>query len=239
MKLIFFDECKPQPDSPFYHIGAVCLDESVAFDIEAEITQIAVEIFGDAQLSKNTEFHAKDLFRRGGNFSALTDDAYRIDVFYRFLKILSKPEVGLISVQINDSRLRVSQSAADIAFMFLCERANDLVRAFGSSSIGMLIGDRESDRMTERFSTDLSKYRATGTEFAFGRNIENLFESVHFTPSHLSRFLQLADIYAWLLQFMNKEKNLQNTRHVLLWNVIKSDDVNLWPSKYKEWPSSH
>ena len=35
--------------------------------------------------------------------------------------------------------------------MFLCERANDLVRS--QQSLGMLIGDRDNDRLADRFST--------------------------------------------------------------------------------------
>lgn len=61
---------------------------------------------------------------------------------------------------------------------------------------GILIGDRESDSNSERFSTSLSQYGAKGTDYQYGGEITNLFESVHFTHSHLSRFSQLAEVYA-------------------------------------------
>jgi hypothetical protein len=120
--------------------------------------------------------------------------------------------------------------------MFLCERANDLVRV--NKSIGMLIGDRESDTHAARYATTLSGYRAKGTDFAFGREIKNLVDSVHFTQSHLSRFLQLADIHVWIRQFMNRNRNSKDERHRALLEVLARESVDLFPAKYKEWPKS-
>ena len=97
----------------------------------------------------------------------------------------------------------------------------------------MLIGDRESDHHAARFATTLSQYRANGTEFAFGHDIKNLVDSVHFTQSHLSRFLQLADVYTWLLQFRNRNRASTNPRHRAVFDLLKADNVNLYPSKYK------
>ncbi len=140
----------------------------------------------------------------------------------------------LIDVQINAAKLWGSQSPEQIAFMFFCERSNDLCRAH--SSVGMLIGNRESDGMAERYAVSLSEYRAEGTNFEYGRNIENLVDSVHFTHSHLSRFLQLADVYTWLLQFENRNSSSRNIRHRAIFDILKRSDIDLGPSKYKEWP---
>jgi hypothetical protein len=118
--------------------------------------------------------------------------------------------------------------------MFLCERANSYVR--GKKTIGMLIGDRESDHHAARFATTLSQYRASGTDFAYGQEIQNLVDSVHFTQSHLSRFLQLADVYTWLLQFKKRNKDSDHFRHLAMFELLKREHVNLFPSKYKEWP---
>jgi len=74
-------------------------------------------------------------------------------------------------VQINCAKLYAGQSAEDIAFMFLCERVNGLVR--GQKALGMLIGDRESNHHAARFATTLSNYRASGTDFEFGTDIKN------------------------------------------------------------------
>lgn len=105
-------------------------------------------------------------------------------------------QVDLIDIQINSAKLHDSQSSSDIAFMFLCERSNQLMRA--REKMGMLIGDRDTDSSAAKCATSLSSYRVNGTDFQYGQKITNLVDSVHFTHSHLSRFLQLADVYTLL-----------------------------------------
>ena len=53
-----------------------------------------------------------------------------------------------------------------------------------TSEGGILIGDRGNDPVADRFARTLSGYRASGTEFALGRDIHNLVDSVHlpFSP---------------------------------------------------------
>ncbi|MBI1423768.1 MAG: DUF3800 domain-containing protein [Gammaproteobacteria bacterium] len=234
MKLIFFDEVKPEVEYPHYHIGAICIDEEHLHQVEMQVSALANKVFGRSEMCKETEFHAAEIYHRKRNFKAWTDFSRRIDVLERLIQILSLEEVALIDIQINTDLLSQNQSAEEIAFMFLCERANDYVRA--KRSLGMLIGDRESDRMSERFATTLSGYRANGTDFAFGRDLTHLVDSVHFTHSHLSRFLQLADVYAWLLQFMKRNIGTEDARHQAIFNILKREEINLFPSKYKEWP---
>jgi len=236
MKLIFFDESKNAPDYPHYHLGAICLDESALIDVEGAVQAIAIEVFGSAELSSGTEFHASEIFHRKKNFKEWHDFGRRVALLSRLVDVLSRECVQLIDIQINCRLLNEAQNPEDIAFMFLCERANDLVRA--QQSIGMLIGDRESDRHAARFATTLSNYKATGTDFAFGREIKNLVDSVHFTQSHLSRFLQLADVYVWLLQFRNRNQTSQDERHQAVFKILGRDEVDLFPSKYKEWPKT-
>lgn len=234
MKLIFFDESKNDLDYPHYHLGAVCIDDSALLEIETQINAFAKEAFGTTELSDATEFHAAEIFHRKKNFKDWNDFGARVGLLSKFIFLLSQESVQLIDIQINCSLLREGQQPEEVAFMFLCERANDLVRA--QKNIGMLIGDRESDKHAARFATTLSNYKASGTDFAFGREIRNLVDSVHFTQSHLSRFLQLADVNTWLLQFRNRNRGSDNIRHKAVFDALRQEGVNLFPSKYKEWP---
>lgn len=236
MKLIFFDEAKNDDVYTHYHIGGVCIDEEHLASVEKRISDIAAAAFGTAELSAATELHAAEIYHRKKNYKDWTDFGKRIDIIIQLARILSDEEVRLIDVQINCHLLHATQVPEEIAFMFLCERANDLVKA--KKSLGMLIGDRESDHLAARFSTTLSGYRANVTDFAFGRDIHNLVDSVHFTHSHLSRFLQLADVYTWLLQFKNRNRKSDNERHVALLKGLQLNGIDLSPSKYKEWPKS-
>lgn len=234
MKLIFFDETKNDDEYPHYHIGGVCIDEVDLRAIEVRINAVATTAFGHAALVRGTELHAAEIYHRKKHFKDWNDFNSRIKLIDEMMQILSAPEAMLIDVQINAAKLWESQSPEQIAFMFFCERSNDLCRAH--SSVGMLIGDRESDRVAERYAVSLSEYRAEGTDFQYGRNIENLVDSVHFTHSHLSRFLQLADVYTWLLQFRNRNGDSENFRHKAIFDIWARSDIDLGPSKYKEWP---
>lgn len=234
MKLIFFDESKNDGNYPHYHIGGVCIDEAHLRQVEERISAVATKAFGSAELVRGTELHAAEIYHRKKHFKDWNDFDARIMLIDEMMKILSSEEAMLINVQINAEKLWGSQSPEEIAFMFFCERSNDLCRAHGN--LGMLIGDRESDRVAERYAISLSGYRASGTNFEYGRNIKNLVDSVHFTHSHLSRFLQLADVYTWLLQFRNRNKASENLRHRAVLNIFTKPEIDLGPSKHKEWP---
>lgn len=234
--LFYFDEAKPDESHSHYHIGAVGIDESAIKDVEERVADIARKAFGRDELVAETELHAAEIYHRKKNFKAWSDFQQRIDILHRCLRILSLEEVALIDIQINcDSLYGSTQDPAEIAFMFLCERANDLVRS--RKSLGMLIGDRENDRISARYATTLSGYRAKGTGFQFGRQIEHLVDSVHFTHSHLSRLLQLADVYTWFLQFDVRNRGSDHHRHRAVFDLLGDDGVDLFPSKHKTWPS--
>jgi hypothetical protein len=235
MYLIFFDEVKDQPDYPFYHLGGIAISEENFEMIEQEINKIATDVFGQVLLSPSTEFHAADIFHKKKSFKHMTNVPQRLDIIARLIEVLMKPEILLIDIRINTNKLHNSKYADKYAFMFLCERANALMRA--KKSLGMLIGDRENDKNSERYSTTLSEYRTKGTEYEFGSAITNLFESVHFTHSHLSRFLQLADIYVWFLQFQRRNAINPKSQHEPFFDLLKSRELNLSPSKYKVWPA--
>ena len=234
MHLIFFDESKDEPGYSRYHIGGVCIAEEHLAEVEKLVNAIAMSAFSSAKLTRDTELHALDIYHRKRNLKGCPDFGKRVALLADFADILSLEVVRLIDIQINSDKLNESQSAEEIAFMFLCERANDLVKS--DDSRGMLIGDRENDRVADRYAMILSGYRAGGTDFAFGRDIRNLVDSVHFSHSHQSRFLQLADVYTWFLQFRKRNYGSKNARHRAVLDIFARKDVDLFPSKYKEWP---
>ena len=234
MHLVFFDESKDNPAYRQYDIGGVCIAEEHLAEVEQSVNAIAERAFGSSELTRETELHASDIYHRKSNFKDCADSGERLALLSDFAKIMSLEIVRLIHIRINCDKLQGGQSAEEIAFMFLCERANDLLKSDGSR--GMLIGDRENDRVADRYARTLSGYRANGTDFAFGRDIHNLVDSVHFSHSHLSRFLQLADVYTWFEQFRNRNRRSEEARHQALLEIFARSDVDLFPSKYKEWP---
>ncbi|MBL0718355.1 DUF3800 domain-containing protein [Piscinibacter sp. Jin2] len=186
MKLIFFDEAKNDDDYAYYHIGGVGIDDEHLGIVEKQINKVVEEAFGHSRLVRGNELHAAEIYHRKKHFKGWADFSARIALMKKLMQILSMPQLSLIDIQVNAAKLRQNQAPDEVAFMFLCERANDLCKACGC--LGILIGDRESDRVAERYAGSLSCYRAGGTDFALGREINNLVDSVHFTHSHLSRF---------------------------------------------------
>ena len=235
MHLVFFDESKDDSDYRHYHIGGVCIAETDLGEVEQLVNGISKRAFGSIELARGTELHAADIYHRKGNFKAWADVGERLALLSDFADILSLDLVRLISIDINCEKLHGGQDAAEIAFMFLCERANDLVKA--ERSLGMLIGDRENDRVSDRYAKTLSNYRVGGAGFAYGRDIDNLVDSVHFSHSHLSRFLQLADVYTWFVQFRDRNRGSTERQHPSVLKLLARADVDLFPSKYKVWPT--
>ena len=236
MYLIFLDESKDDPNYRHYHIGGVCIAEENLAEVERLVGAIATKAFGSSELTRETELHASDIYHRKSNLKHCLDFSKRLALLSDFAEILTLDIVRLIDIQINCEELSKTQSPEEIAFMFFCERANDLIKSNGS--LDMLIGDRENDRMADRYAIILSGYRLRGTDFAYGRDIHNLVDSVHFSHSHLSRLIQLADVYTWFLQFRNRRNRSKNSRHRQLLDIFAKTEINLWPSKYKEWPRS-
>lgn len=234
MLLVYFDESKDDLECRHYHIGAVCVDDQDLTTVEGRVAQIAERAFGSSELSSETELHAAEIYHRKKHFKEWDDFDQRVSLISDLMDVLNMTEVMLINIRINCASLYGGVSASDVAFMFLCEKADNLAKSKGT--IAMLIGDRESDQFAERYATALSEYRAQGTGFAFGRDITNLVDSVHFTHSHLSRFLQLADAYTWLLQFRLRNRKSENFRHRAVLDLWTREGVNLFPSRYKAWP---
>ena len=235
MKLIYFDESKNDDRYAHYHMGAVCIDEADLIDVERRVAAIAETAFGSAEPSRETELHAAEIWQGSKHFRKWKEDfPKRLAFLSDFIDILSLEQVGLVDIQINCSLLQGAHAPEHLAFMFLCERANSLVKGF--KSIGLLIGDRESDHVADKLATTLGAYRKRGTDFAFGTDIDRLVDCAHFTHSHLSRLLQLADAYTWLLQFQNRNRHSKNKYHQAVFALLSRDGVDLFPSKYKEWP---
>lgn len=194
--------------------------------------ELAQESFGCSVLRHGTDFHAAEIYHRKKHFKDWNDVGKRMALLEKFIDLLSMDEIALIDIKVNCDKLHVNQSAEEVGFMFLVERANALMRS--RKALGMLIGNRDTDQIAARSAQSLSMWRATGTEFAYGQEIKNLVDSVHFTSSHLSHFLQLADVYAWLKQYLHHNGTSTEQRHQTLLGLVKRHTVNLWPDKYKE-----
>lgn len=238
MKLIYFDEVKPKKeDSGYFWLGGLSIDARKAKAISEEISEISKEHFGIPNIGRETEFHAAEIYHRKGIFKPWNDIAKRIELLAKLLKVLDDEEIHKIYVRIDIEKFRKKGHLGpvdEIAFMFFCERANALMRS--EKEFGMLIGDRESDKVAHQYSSNLSNWQNNQTEYQFGSKITNLVDTVHFTQSHLSRLLQLADIFIWSKQFFFSQTEPVKFPNSLMLETIKASRDALAPKKYKIYP---
>jgi len=193
MHLIYFDEVKSRPyRQKYYWLGALVVPHFIVQDLESDVNNISKEFFGSSLLSKDTEFHGTEIICGKNHFEQF-DDKIRIDIYKRLLKIIDttnkllKIFVKIDSEEYYSNALKINE----MAFMFLAERANQLMSEI--KSIGLLIGDYDH-AVIDSSIQQLSQYKSDGTLFQ-NHEITNLIDTVHYTKSHHSRLIQLADIY--------------------------------------------
>lgn len=237
MRLIYFDEVKyQQGNQPFYWIGGIVVTPEAIWRLENAVGDLSKEIFGISTLSKETEFHASEIFHRKRNFKDWQDIDKRMGVIIRLSDILdAEDDLIKIYVRIEPAKMIAEIEIENKAFMFFVEKVEQYLRA--NKTPGMLIGDRENERVSKQFSETLSHYRAYGTSYQFGMELTHLLDTVHFTDSHHSRMLQLADLYVWLLQLCVNSTPDSYPRKIVVQHVRENTDI-LRPNKYKIWPTN-
>lgn len=236
MRLIYFDEVKYQKGKQsYYWIGGIVVTPEAIWHLERAVSDLSEQCFGVGTLSQETEFHAAEIFHRKRNFKSWKDIEKRVSVINSLADILNSQEkLAKIYIKIDPARMISETEVEDKAFMFFVEKAEQYLRA--QRSPGMLIGDRDSQRVSKQFAETLSQYRAHGTSYQFGMELTHLIDTVHFTDSHHSRMLQLADLYVWLLQLRANSDPEAYPHKLVLEHVGNNTNVFL-PQKYKVWPT--
>lgn len=187
-------------------------------------------MFGSPLLSKDTEFHGNPILCGKNLFKSL-DDSERIDIYKKLLMIIdSSDQILKISIRIDSGKYYGSSfKIGEMAFIFLIEKANQLMRS--QKTLGLLIGDYD-DPIIDVSVRQLSEYKDSGTPYKY-EDIHNLIDTVHYSKSHHSRLIQLADIYVHSLQLMNAPHTQPVAQQVQ--EIIKTLK-NKFPTKYKQFP---
>lgn len=237
MLITYFDEVKHQPGTqPFYWLGGLVVAASLVKELEAEVDELSKECFGTSTLCRDTEFHAAEIFHRKRNFKDWGDITKRLNVLQRLADILGRQEgIGRIYVRLEPAKMIAEENLDQKAFMFFVERVEKYLS--NQNNLGILIGDRESDKVSTVFAESLSLYREHGTPYAYGQQLEHLIDTVHFTESHLSRMLQLADAYVWLLQLCKQNSEAYPAKALIQYVREKTNVLSV--SKYKIWPTDN
>ncbi len=118
--------------------------------------------------------------------------------------------------------------------MLFLERAYDYLDKI--DDLGIVFGDYEKDEVA-RSVVDFSEYKTSGkTPMYFGRPLGRLVDTVHFTRSHHSRFLQVADVVVYMAgRYLNRSTapvKWHDAQVFETWNrIMTSADL-----KVQHWP---
>ena len=235
MRFIYFDEVKNNPvTQDSYWLGGIVLNEVQVQLLESEVEKLSIECFESAILCRSTEFHASEIYHRKRNFKSWVDPKKRINVLKKLANIVGNtPDIGKIYVRIDSKRMVAKKRIPDIAFMYFLEQVDDYLKSIDDH--GILIGDKDNDGITNASATALSKYRQDGTDYYYGKKLTRLIDSIYYGESHLSRLLQLADAFIWLLQFA--KQTLPTDKGYLLSKHINADTKLLDIDRSKNWPN--
>ena len=230
MYVTYFDEVKAdrRQGRDNYLVAGLVIGMEHVGAIETSLTNLSKELFGSAELIPETEFHADFIYRGRGNCKG-RPIADRVEILTKLAKLIGENEyVGKVYAAIDTSKIYNENQAPEFAFAHFVERVQMCV----PNRPCILIGDLD-DEQPRNMVRDFSKFCANGTPWAHGLEIKSIVDSVHFCRSHHSRLIQLADAYAWLTT--HKMGTRTGDMAKLVTEAIK--DVNLFPSRYKYWPS--
>jgi hypothetical protein len=199
MQLIYFDENKYSEENPFFLVGGIIVNESKALELDNTLSQIQFNYFGTNALTKDSEFHAKDIFHGKANWKG-RKLAERVQVFKDISSVVinEKLAVRMVCIDVNAHKRKYVYPIPEyrLGLMLMLERTCDYLGKI--DDIGLIFGDYEKDEITKSI-LDFSQFKKDGkTPMYYGRPLGRLIDTVYFTQSHHSRFLQVADMIIYM-----------------------------------------
>jgi hypothetical protein len=198
MHFAYFDETKFEPRNPYFTIGGIIVPGAAMPGLEVELQEIQRAFFGTDVLSETTEIHARDVFHGKGVFKKMTPDK-RVDLLRQVGEFIVRNgiQVTIVAIDVEAHRAKYSMPYPEykLGLMLFLERVCDYLDVVGD--IGMVYGDYEKDEVRASIR-DFSSYKSAGKTPMYGRGLGRLVDTIYYTPSHHSRFLQVADVVVYL-----------------------------------------
>jgi hypothetical protein len=237
MRLIYFDENKYSIQSPYFFIGGIAIDSQQAATLEDTLRQIQFNFFGTAILAKQTELHGKDAFHGKGPFKrrALQDRVALFEDVATFIVSNQIPvRIVCIDVPAHRAKYTYPMPTYRLGLMLILERFCDYLDTV--DDLGVVFGDYEEEEITNSI-LDFSQFKFQGkTSLYFGRPLGRLIDTIYFTHSHHSRFLQIADMLIFMAnRYEHGSPNLAHwheTKVKAAWDAVKAGAdfrMQTWP----------
>lgn len=199
MHLCYFDENKHTADNPYFFIGGLLIPDQKALDFESTLSQIAFNFFGTRSMTVQSELHGKELFHGKGNAKG-RKLAERVQVFQDVATFVTNNKIPVrlicINVERHKQKYAYPMPPYRLGLMLILERFCEYLDTV--NDLGLVFGDYEADEVTNAV-VDFSEFKNAGkTLMYFGRPLGRLLDTVYFTQSHHSRFLQVADLLVYM-----------------------------------------
>jgi hypothetical protein len=237
MHLAYFDENKYSEDNPFFLIGGYLLPEKKAPQLEEDLRQIQFNFFGSTSLRKDTEFHGKDMFHGKGVFQK-RKLIERIKLFSDLVTfvISNQLPIKIVCIDVRHHRAKYQYPTPEyrLGLMLILEKFCDNLEDI--DDLGAVFGDYEKDEVAKAI-IDFSEFKVAGaTHIYHGRPLGRLIDTVYFTHSHHSRFLQVADVLMYMAgRYQNtsvEPEKWHDQKIFELWKIIRASgylDIQHWP----------
>lgn len=237
MHLCYFDENKHGPDNPHFFIGGLLIPDKKALDFENTLSQIAFNFFGARSLIQANELHGKELFHGKGNAKGRKLEE-RVQVFRDVATFVTNNQIPVrmvcIDVERHKNKYLYPMPAYRLGLMLILERFSEYLDKV--DDLGLVFGDYEADEVTGAV-VDFSEYKSQGkTPMYFGRPLGRLLDTVYFTQSHHSRFLQVADLLVYMAGRYENRNDIPDRWHEqevkAAWEKIKASGnvfIQRWP----------
>ena len=238
MRLIYFDETKFSESDPFFFIGGILLSEKHITMLENTLMQIQYNFFSKSKFDNDTGFHSRYIFHGKGPYRkrSLSERIKLFEDVGKFL-IQNRIPIRIVCIDVKAHRKRYPRTEPEysLALMLVLERFCIYLEKV--DDIGVVFGDYEKDEMRKSI-LDFSQFKRAGkTSMAFGRPLERLKDTIYFTHSQHSRFLQVADMMVYMAnRYENNFKPIKWHDKQLkgVWKNIKENtDFSMmrWPVK--------
>ena len=236
MHLAYFDENKYTKENPFFVIGGYLVSEDKVLELERTLTEIQSNFFGSTALRTDTEFHGKEMFHGKGHFKKrkLNERVQLFEDITSFV-ISNKLPVRMVRIDVDAHRSKYQYPKPEyrLGLTLILERFCDYLEK--EDDIGAVFGDYEKDEISKAI-LDFAEFKRSGTPMYYGRSLGRLIDTVYFTHSHHSRFLQVSDV---LVYMAGRYENLacapqkwHDQKVYDMWQKIKANTdlkIQCWP----------
>lgn len=237
MHLCYFDENKHAADNPHFFIGGLMIPDAKAREFENTLSQIAFNFFGSRTLTVNNEFHGKELFHGKGIAKGRKLEE-RVRVFQDVATFVTDNRIPVrlvcINVDHHEQKYKYPTPPYRLGLMLILERFCQHLDEI--DDLGLVFGDYEADEVTGAV-VDFSEFKSQGkTPMYFGRPLGRLLDTVYFTQSHHSRFLQVADLLVYMAGRYENWQDVPDKWHEqavkAAWEKVKASGnvlIQRWP----------